>query len=110
MRMWMIDPILMCDAHLNEEHSYIHQLQWHIRKGHTLDVLLAGHVEPQNAKTRHDLLASEMVRRGHNHRSPVSASQLQVPSEFHKVVDRKQSHTDLMVDCSKCKQRMKRIL
>jgi len=110
MRMWMIDPILMCDAHLNEEHSSIHQLQRHIRDGHKLDVILSGHVEPQNAHTRHDLLASEMVRRGHNHRSPVTASQLEVPSEFHKVVDRTASFIELMRSCYKCKQQMKAVL
>lgn len=72
MRMWMIDPRLMCRKHLNGEHYEIHMLAGHLRAGHSIKGYLEkGLLEPQNMKQRHDELAAEMVRRGGNHKSPL---------------------------------------
>lgn len=72
MRMWMVDPELLCRKHLMGEHVETHMFLGTINKG----VSLQGYVDNKlvstpHLKSRHDELADEMIRRGYNHNSPL---------------------------------------
>ena len=73
MRMWMIDPALLCDQHLLGEHGELHKFlhNW-IKRQPILKRLEGNAMEPLSYKFRHDQLAKEMVQRGMRHRSPLA--------------------------------------
>lgn len=72
MRMWNVDPKLMCNKHLLGEHVEMHMFVGTIRKGVSLQGYIdGGLVETQHIKRRHDELVVEMERRGMNHKSPM---------------------------------------
>ena len=74
MRMWMVDPKLMCRKHLMGEHVECHMFVGCIRKGSKISgskYVTTGLVEVHNLKTRHDDLALEMTSRSYQHKSPL---------------------------------------
>jgi hypothetical protein len=72
MRMWLVDPALLCRQHLLGEHKEVHMLAGCVRKGKTLGRYLTdGLVDPTLLRERHEQLVEEMGRRGYNHRSPL---------------------------------------
>lgn len=72
MRMWMVDPELLCDRHLLGEHVECHMLEGSLRRGRSIDGFIAkGLLEPASVRTRHDRLADEMAARGFRHASPL---------------------------------------
>jgi hypothetical protein len=108
MRMWMIDPQLMCRKHLLGEHGEIHKFLPSFRKGHKVD----GRFDPivqiqfQGYIERHDALAFEMAERGYNHKSPlvdVPDFSLIYPQHYDKLVDVQLAYADLMARCDKCR-------
>jgi hypothetical protein len=75
MRIWDVDPSLLCRSHLLGEHRELHGL-WNIhvlgKEGysrHPETRRWAGKLAALYA--RHELLVSEMERRGYNHTSPL---------------------------------------
>jgi hypothetical protein len=71
-RMWNVDPQLMCNKHLMGEHVEMHMFVGTVRAGKSLDGYIRDQlVEPQHIKARHDAVAAEMVARGLNHRTPI---------------------------------------
>ena len=106
MRMWMIDPKLMCQKHLCGEHVETHMFLGALKKGSKLDGYLNGNLfEPRSLKERHDALASEMTRRGYNHKSPltVDESLLQCLGDACEIkIDREKASSDLFSRCEKC--------
>ena len=101
--MWNIKPSLLCNRHLLGEHLETHMFLGAIRKGKSLKGYIDnGLVETDKIKSRHDLLADEMINRGMNHKSPM---------EHFKVikqgkVDTNRSINDLINRCSKCRERI----
>lgn len=72
MRMWGIAPKKLCRQHLLGEHAEMHMFVGCIKKGISINGYVdGGLVEVQKIKPRHDLLASEMKRRGMHHCSPL---------------------------------------
>jgi len=72
MRMWGIDPTLLCDRHLLGEHVEMHMFIGTIKKGISISgYIKKGLVNPNQIKQRHDLLAKEMISRGMTHKSPL---------------------------------------
>lgn len=70
MRMWNVDPRLMCRKHLLGEHVEMHMFAGTLAKGVGIQGYLdRGLVEVDRIRIRHDELAEEMVRRGYKHRS-----------------------------------------
>lgn len=64
MRMWMIEPKLLCMKHLLGEHGEIHKHRHNFVKGHSIAGRIKGNaVEPMSMKDRHDKLEAEIVRR-----------------------------------------------
>lgn len=54
------------------EHGELHKFLHNWIKQHKIDGRIAGNaMEPLSYKSRHDTLASEMLRRGMNHKSPL---------------------------------------
>jgi hypothetical protein len=101
MRMWMVEPALMCRKHLLGEHVEIHMLVGCINKGKNIHGFLEkGLVEPQSVEKRHAELVREMVRRGYRHNSPLPAHQVK---GMHSIVDWKRSLGELQRRCADCR-------
>lgn len=72
MRMWGVDPALLCDKHLLGEHVEMHMLVGALNKGiSTRGYQDTGLVVLSRIRARHNALAREMLRRGMKHRSPL---------------------------------------
>lgn len=70
MRMWMVEPELMCRKHLMGEHVELHMFVGTINKGNKLDGYVRNKlVEVHNIERRHNDLVNEMEKRGYNHKS-----------------------------------------
>ena len=108
MRMWNINPKLLCGSHLLGEHFEIHCMIGDIRKGGlwTKRLTYSGYLEPQNAKKRHDELVAEMERRGYNHRSPLNVDGLYYQMPNGKV-NKNKSIFDLWERCDACRYKIK---
>lgn len=105
MRMWMIDPSLMCRQHLLGEHRELHTLIGTILNNRPLSktkYITTGLVEVHNIKNRHKELVDEMIRRGYNHKSPLKDCVLW--DEGH--VDRSENIKELAKRCPECRKRM----
>jgi hypothetical protein len=72
MRMWRVDPKVLCNKHLVGEHYEMHMFAGSIRLGRSMaGYINRGLLIPEDIKRRHDLLASEMIVRGFIHESPL---------------------------------------
>ena len=124
MRFWMVDPKLMCQAHLTGEHRELHAVvgltQRHEKstpqKWPTLRGLMdAGCIDLKVMESRHAELVAEMERRqwpsGIFHQTPLAKVQLGPALEFFKdrahlgVIDREASAELLFSRCAKCRAR-----
>lgn len=89
MRIWDLEPKLLCRAHLLGEHRELHGL-WNILtrsmrgyRSHPETLRWIGKLAA--LYSRHEALVSEMERRGFSHRSPLDpglATGLEVQDEF----------------------------
>lgn len=73
MRMWMIKPSLLCNKHLLGEHGELHKFIPSFHKQHSVTNRVAPvvQIELSSYQSRHDELATEMIKRGMNHNSPL---------------------------------------
>jgi len=100
MRMWMVDPRLMCRNHLLGEHKEVHMLAGTLLRGKSIQGWVdQGLIDPASVRERHDELVSEMKRRGYNHKSPLPES---FPDPSHPMISVEDSHKELKRRCSKC--------
>jgi len=107
MRMWMAPVQAMCRQHLLGEHLECHMFLGAIRKGTSLTGYIDRDLfEPLSLQSRHDELASEMLRRGFKHKSPllVVESDLRLVSAS-KRIDRVASVSELFSRCEQCRKR-----
>lgn len=100
MRMWIVNPALLCRLHLLGERCEIHKYKHNFEKRHCT----TGHIDqvfPLQMKLRHDALALKLVQRGYNHNSPYEA-----PGEVLKAVPNipatLQKSSDLQDLCRRC--------
>jgi hypothetical protein len=103
MRLWVVNPKILCRQHLLGEHVECHMFLGTITKGKSIQGYLdQGLVEVHNLAVRHNELAQEITDRGYNHQSPF-------PADFHHkelgLVDKGKSLQDLLTRCSRCKER-----
>lgn len=109
MRMWMIDPILLCNQHLRGEHYEIHKHRHNFAKRHSITgrIVPVVQIEPSAMQSRHDELVVEMIRRGMNHKSPYEQPDISYlpDSERYAKVDMKISLDDLYKRCHDCKMK-----
>ena len=106
MRMWMVNPKLLCNKHLLGEHGELHKHKWTFEKKHRKDNYIKNNcIEPKSMQIRHDELANEIKDRGYNHNSPfISPDISYLPLEHQEYkVNILNSLRDLHFRCPKCK-------
>lgn len=102
MRMWMVDPRIMCRKHLMGEHVELHMLVGSLNKQKSVAGFVAkGLIETASIHNRHKTLVAEMERRGYNHKSPLPSF---APVELGNV-DTDKSLQDLTSRCETCRGR-----
>lgn len=111
MRMWMVDPKVLCNKHLLGEHGEIHKHHHNFVKQHNIAKRISPvvQIEPQSMQSRHDVLAKEMLRRGMNHQSPFEQPDISylTIAERYTVVDVQNSLRDLSSRCPECANKIK---
>ena len=109
MRMWMVDPLLLCDRHLLGEHVETHMLAGTLARGRSIDGYIAKDLlEPASLGQRHDRLAAEMLARGFRHESPLpraDLSHLPDTARAHRVDAEAALHA-LTERCEACRLRV----
>lgn len=112
MRMWMVDPKLLCKKHLIGEHGEIHKHRHNFVKKHKITKRISPvvQIEPQSMQDRHDKLAEEMINRGYNHQSPYEQPSISHLPLFEQkaTVDINNSLIDLSERCTECADRIKK--
>lgn len=101
MRMWMIDPKLLCRKHLLGEHGEIHKHKHNFEKKHNMTGRI-GQIFPSKMKSRHDKLVKEMRRRGYSHESPYEMPDISYLPKFPKP-NISLNLKDLHNRCGECK-------
>ena len=70
MRLWMVDPSLMCRKHLLGEHVECHMFVGTLLKDISVNGYLSkGLLEVHNLRSRHEEISREMTKRGYSHKS-----------------------------------------
>lgn len=107
MRMWMVDPVRMCDQHLLGEHVEIHMLAGNLARRRSISGYMEkGLLEPASMQQRHDDLVAEMSARGFRHASPLEACDSENPVFSDNArVDRQAALAELHRRCDKCRSR-----
>jgi hypothetical protein len=101
MRMWMVNPKIMCKQHLLGEHAEIHMFIGTINRGKSVKRYLEkGLLEVHNLHNRHEELVKEMKRRGYNHNSEVDNNWNFVKKVG--IINRIKNLNDLANRCLKC--------
>ena len=111
MRMWMVDPKLLCTKHLLGEHGEIHKHRHNFVKQHriTKRVSPVVQIEPMQMEARHNELAAELIRRKYNHNSPFEQPDISYLNDGERLakVDINNSLMDLINRCPECANRIK---
>jgi hypothetical protein len=101
MRMWMVNPKLLCRQHLLGEHKEIHMLTGCYKMNKNLRRYLEyKQIEPASIQKRHKELVEEMTARGYNHKSPLYEEHLWKPN----ISDVEANLLDLCNRCERCKK------
>lgn len=108
MRMWLVNPKMMCRKHLLGEHVEMHMFLGTLKRNKKVDGYLNKNLfEPMALYWRHNQLALEMVERGYNHNSEmfdVPDSVLNLSEDKRSVrIDRKAALEDLLDRCPECR-------
>ena len=106
MRMWKVDPRVLCRQHLLGEHLEMHMFLGAFKKGTNLLGYVKKHlVEVHNIPRRHRELAEEIARRGWNHKSPMDEIKLpRVGNVFPEA-----SIEELKRRCEQCRKRIEEV-
>jgi hypothetical protein len=107
MRIWGVNPKIMCHNHLLGEHRELHALAGTLLKGISIQGYIDNNlVEVQAIIPRHEALVKEMIVRGYKHRSPMIESQIVLEhltdEQFDYKVNRESSFNDLYSRCQMC--------
>lgn len=105
MRMWMVDPKILCTKHLLGEHVETHMFAGSILKGTSMQGYVdAGLLEGAKLAQRHEDLVAEMTRRGMKHRSsfPRALPMLRLFAEAGGRVDEESARAELLLRCPRC--------
>ncbi len=106
MRMWLVDPAILCKSHLLGEHRELHALVGIIRSGKSLEGYVRnGLIETDYIQRRHEELVAEMEKRGYNHKSPLDYSDRDDNLRLGRVNDVKNVR-ELWLRCNECRERI----
>ena len=107
MRMWNVNPKLMCNQHLLGEHVEHHMFVGTINKGKSIKGYIdKGLVEVHNLRKRHDEIAQEMNKRGFNHSSPLP----EFEHTFAGKVNREENLKELRKRCKRCRDIQRKLI
>lgn len=105
MRMWMVDPRILCRKHLLGEHVESHMFKGHIERKKSIKGYIDKNcVEVRSIVARHSDLVTEMVRRGYRHASElesVSTEHLSL-TDLEYNINRIASEVELLRRCPNC--------
>jgi hypothetical protein len=102
MRLWLVNPKIMCRKHLLGEHLECHMFVGTLNKGISVEGYVSkGLLETSKLKERHDALAYEIIRRGYKHNSPLKEFKDMGVGEINK----ENSLKELLSRCKECKER-----
>jgi hypothetical protein len=109
MRMWMVNPKILCKNHLLGEHFEIHKAVSNLRQSGTWTKSLTkhGYLNPQSFKERHDILVKEMKNRGYKHNSILNVSDITLEHGDINVI---KSLHDLIERCNDCFKQYKELV
>lgn len=109
MRMWMINPELLCRKHLLGEHNELHKFKPSFEKQHNMNKrIILNQIEPSSMKIRHDELAQEMIRRGYKHQSEYTMPDISyIGKLLNEKVNTDLSYEDLKNRCEDCRKLIK---
>ena len=108
MRMWMVNPVVMCNKHLLGEHVECHMFAGHLqRKRQIKNYIRLNLLEPGSLRQRHDRLAQEMARREMSHKSPLPEFYISYLPKEHQIynVNADASLKEITRRCTECKKR-----
>ncbi len=108
MRMWMVNPKILCRQHLLGEHAELHMFVGSINRGISMTGYLRDNLlEPQALHLRHDELATEMTLRGYSHKSalPKVAGAFTQEQFFNTRIDKEAALKELLRRCPECRER-----
>lgn len=110
MRMWMVNPRILCRKHLLGNHVEDHMFLGHLKLKRKVDGYIKNNLlEPLNLKKDHDQLVIEMLRRGYNHNTPLTYEPqiLKYLGEeyLNHRIDLNASLCELLSRCNDCKAR-----
>jgi uncharacterized Fe-S radical SAM superfamily protein PflX len=104
MRMWMVNPKIMCRQHLLGEHAEIHMFIGTIDREYSVKGYLEkGLLEVHSLYERHEELVREMKRRDYKHNSEIDKKWGK--TEKLGSIDKKSSLRRLLDRCSRCRDR-----
>ena len=105
MRLWMVNPKVMCRQHLLGEHVEIHMFIGTINLQKKVNGYLEkGLLEIHNLYHRHEELVKEMKRRGYNHRSDLD-EKWKYAKRLGKI-DKIKNIRELSNRCTRCRSRI----
>lgn len=113
MRMWMCDPIIMCQKHLCGEHVETHMFYGTIKKLKSISGYIKNNLfEPRSLFERHNDLSYEMIRRGMNHKSEIGNIDINDfkylnIEEYLYEIDKDSALEDLISRCPECNRKHK---
>lgn len=110
MRMWLVDPKIMCQKHLCGEHLETHIFLGSLKKKRKLDkFFLHNCLEPNSLYKRHEELAVEMLSRGYKHQSEMEDPFIYMNylplDQKNFIIDRGASLKQLLERCPNCLKR-----
>jgi hypothetical protein len=108
MRMWLVNPKIMCRQHLLGEHVEIHMFIGAISRGQSVKgYLQKGLLEVHSLYFRHGELVEEMKRRNYRHRSDLDEKWRN--TEKVGAIDKEKNLEELIKRCPRCKYRYSKI-
>lgn len=109
MRMWMVEPKILCRKHLLGEHLECHMFLGAMQRSKNLDGFIKGNLfEVDSLFFRHLLLSQEMEDRKYNHKSPLNLGTYIRTKKLYsnRTIDIERSLVDLIGRCPECKKRL----
>lgn len=101
MRMWLVDPSILCRQHLLGDHRECHTMLGVLRRGISIDGYIDGGLyEPARIADWHEALVQEMAKRGYNHKSPLVVD---IPLPVRGHIDIKGNYEELKRRCPRCR-------
>jgi len=108
-RMWMVDPRIMCTRHLCREHCEIHRLVSNLRKGRNVrKYLLQQVIDISSIYARHKEIEEEIMARGGKLDSPLSVAECVAFARWYgsTTINMGRSLSDLSCCCKQCQKRI----